>query len=405
MDLLPTVGGQTALNLTLDLARAGVLQKHGVRLIGAGVDAIQKAESREEFKKAIQKLGLGLPRSNFCNTMEEARSFIDETGLPVIVRPSFTLGGAGGGFAHTKEEFEELARSALKISPVGQILVEESIRGWKEFELEVMRDTNDNVVVICSIENLDPMGVHTGDSITVAPQQTLTDREYQDMRDAGLAIIREIGVDTGGANIQFAVNPENGDLVVIEMNPRVSRSSALASKATGYPIAKVAALLAVGYTLDEIPNDITKTTKASFEPSIDYVVVKVPRFTFEKFPGAKDSLDSQMRSVGETMSIGRTFRESSVRTETSRNSPNTGGSGATNSSRHFPNESPSPVRGVFLPSRPPWSPLRTTPPCPSTRREFTNSPESTPGFCTRYGTWPVWSASMPTPKYGTTRMP
>ena len=308
--LLPTVGGQTALNLTLDLARAGVLQKHGVRLIGAGVDAIQKAESREEFKKAIQKLGLGLPRSNFCNTMEEARSFIDETGLPVIVRPSFTLGGAGGGFAHTKEEFEELARSALKISPVGQILVEESIRGWKEFELEVMRDTNDNVVVICSIENLDPMGVHTGDSITVAPQQTLTDREYQDMRDAGLAIIREIGVDTGGANIQFAVNPENGDLVVIEMNPRVSRSSALASKATGYPIAKVAALLAVGYTLDEIPNDITKTTKASFEPSIDYVVVKVPRFTFEKFPGAKDSLDSQMRSVGETMSIGRTFRES-----------------------------------------------------------------------------------------------
>ncbi len=308
--ILPTVGGQTALNLTMELHDKGILEKYGIQLIGAGVKAIRKAESREEFKQAMLSIGMRLPESELCNDFETADAFRRARGLPLIIRPSFTLGGAGGGIAFTQEEFELLSQSGLSASPIHQILVEQSIIGWKEFELEVMRDTADNVVIVCSIENVDPMGVHTGDSITVAPQQTLTDKQYQLMRDAAIAIIREIGVDTGGSNIQFGVNPANGEMVVIEMNPRVSRSSALASKATGFPIAKIAALLAVGYTLDEIQNDITGVTPASFEPTIDYVVTKVPRFTFEKFPGSNDTLGSQMKSVGETMSIGRTFRES-----------------------------------------------------------------------------------------------
>ncbi len=308
--LLPTVGGQTALNLALDLNHAGVLDRYGVRLIGASVEAIHRAESREEFKACMEKIGQRVPRSALCNTVQSARAFRRVQGLPLIIRPSFTMGGTGGGVAFTEEEFERLIRDGIKASPTSQILVEESIVGWKEFELEVMRDSADNVVIVCSIENLDPMGVHTGDSITIAPQQTLTDPQYQLMRDAALDIIRVIGVDTGGSNIQFGVNPANGEMVVIEMNPRVSRSSALASKATGFPIAKIAALLAVGYRLDEIPNDITKETPASFEPTIDYVVTKVPRFTFEKFPGSSNVLGSQMKSVGEAMSIGRTFKES-----------------------------------------------------------------------------------------------
>ncbi len=308
--ILPTVGGQTALNLVMDLHSSGFLEKSGVKLIGANVAAIRKAESREEFKLAMQKIGMGLPESVFCSDEGTALDFRAKIGLPLIIRPSFTLGGAGGGIAFTDDEFVHMVRYGLKASPVNQILVEQSLLGWKEFELEVMRDSADNVVIVCSIENLDPMGVHTGDSITIAPQQTLTDPQYQVMRDAAIAIIREIGVDTGGSNIQFAVNPANGDMIVIEMNPRVSRSSALASKATGFPIAKIAALLAVGYTLDEIQNDITRTTPASFEPSIDYVVTKVPRFTFEKFPGSNDTLGSMMKSVGETMAIGRTFKES-----------------------------------------------------------------------------------------------
>jgi len=308
--ILPTVGGQTALNLVMELHRSGYLEKSGIKLIGANVQAIEKAESREEFKKAMKKIGMSLPDSELCSDLQTALDFRAKTGLPLIIRPSFTLGGMGGGIAFTDEEFEEISKSGINASPTGQILVERSILGWKEFELEVMRDLADNVVIICSIENLDPMGVHTGDSITIAPQQTLTDRQYQKMRDAAIDIIREIGVDTGGSNIQFAVNPANGDMVVIEMNPRVSRSSALASKATGFPIAKIAALLAVGYTLDEIKNDITRVTPASFEPTIDYVVTKVPRFTFEKFPGSLDTLGSQMKSVGEAMSIGRTFKES-----------------------------------------------------------------------------------------------
>ena len=308
--ILPTVGGQTALNLVMDLHNSGFLEKSGVKLIGANVEAIRKADCREEFTLAMQKIGMGLPDSIFCSSAADALAFRKRIGLPLIIRPSFTLGGAGGGIAFTDEEFEHLVHYGLKASPVTQILVEQGLLGWKEFELEVMRDSADNVVIVCSIENLDPMGVHTGDSITIAPQQTLTDPQYQIMRDAAIAIIREIGVDTGGSNIQFSVNPKNGEMIVIEMNPRVSRSSALASKATGFPIAKIAALLAVGYTLDEIQNDITQTTPASFEPSIDYVVTKVPRFTFEKFPGSNDTLGSMMKSVGETMSIGRTFKES-----------------------------------------------------------------------------------------------
>jgi len=308
--LLPTIGGQTGLNLALDLAQAGVLDRHGVRLIGASVEAIKRAEDRDQFKETIRSIGLDLPKSGYVKTIEDARRIKDEIGLPLILRPSRTLGGMGGGFAYTEEEFEANVRWGLEASPIHEILVEESIAGWKEFELEVMRDTMDNVVIVCSIENFDPMGVHTGDSITVAPAQTLTDKEYQVMRDAAVAIIRAIGVDTGGSNIQFAVHPETGRLVVIEMNPRVSRSSALASKATGFPIAKIAAKLAVGYTLDELRNDITRETPACFEPTIDYVVTKIPRFTFEKFPQAKDVLGPQMKSVGEAMAIGRTFKES-----------------------------------------------------------------------------------------------
>jgi len=307
--LLPTLGGQTALNLAVELKKAGVLDRFGVELIGADVEAIEKAEDRELFKKCMEEIGLEVPKSIYVGDIETARKFIHEVGFPVIIRPSFTLGGTGGGIAYNSEEFEELMRFALEISPVHKVLVEESVIGWKEFELEVMRDKKDNVVIICSIENFDPMGVHTGDSITVAPQQTLTDKEYQRMRDAAIKIIRKIGVETGGANIQFAVHPETGRMLAIEMNPRVSRSSALASKATGFPIAKIAAKLAVGYTLDEIPNDITKETPASFEPTIDYVVVKIPRFDFEKFKNVDETLTTQMKSVGEVMSIGRDFKE------------------------------------------------------------------------------------------------
>ncbi|MEQ9617663.1 MAG: carbamoyl-phosphate synthase large subunit [Deltaproteobacteria bacterium] len=308
--LLPTLGGQTALNLAVDLAESGVLDKYGVELIGARLPAIKKAEDRKLFKEAMLKMGLDVPQSGIARSMDEAWQVVEDIGFPVIIRPSFTLGGSGGSVAYNREEFREFAKSGLDLSPVTEILIEESVLGWKEYELEVMRDGMDNVVIICSIENFDPMGVHTGDSITVAPSQTLTDKEYQKMRDASIAIIREIGVDTGGSNIQFGLNPEDGRMVVIEMNPRVSRSSALASKATGFPIAKIAAKLAVGYTLDEISNDITKYTPASFEPTIDYVVVKIPRFTFEKFPQTDFSLTTQMKSVGEVMAIGRTFKES-----------------------------------------------------------------------------------------------
>ena len=307
--LLPTMGGQTALNTAVQLAERGVLQKYKVQLIGASYDAIRKAENREAFKQAMERIGLRTPTSAIARTREEALRAMDIVGFPAIVRPSFTLGGTGGNIAYNREEFEQYAEWGLNASPVNEILVERSVIGWKEFELEVMRDRMDNVVIVCSIENFDAMGIHTGDSITVAPAQTLTDKEYQVMRDASLRIMREIGVDTGGSNIQFGVNPVDGELVVIEMNPRVSRSSALASKATGFPIAKIAAKLAVGYTLDEIPNDITRVTKASFEPSIDYVVVKLPRFAFEKFPGADPTLTTQMKSVGEAMAIGRTFKE------------------------------------------------------------------------------------------------
>ncbi len=308
--LLPTLGGQTALNTAVDAAKMGILDRYGVELIGAKLPAIQKAEDRAEFKEAMQRIGLDLPRSGYAHNLAEALHVVDEVGFPAIIRPSFTLGGAGAAVAYNREEYERYVQWGLEQSPVTEVLVEESVLGWKEYELEVMRDLADNVVIICSIENLDPMGVHTGDSITVAPAQTLTDKEYQVMRDAAIAVIREIGVDTGGSNIQFGVDPATGRMVVIEMNPRVSRSSALASKATGFPIAKIAAKLAVGYTLDEIPNDITRETPASFEPTIDYVVTKVPRFAFEKFPKADATLTTQMKSVGEVMSIGRTFKES-----------------------------------------------------------------------------------------------
>ena len=308
--ILPTVGGQTALNAAVALAERGILDKYGVRLIGANLTAIKKGEDRDLFRQAMTRIGLECPRSNVCHTLEEAEAAVKQTGIPAVVRPAFTLGGTGGGIAYNIEEFRELAAWGLSQSPTTEILVEESVLGWKEYELEVVRDLKDNVVIVCSIENLDPMGVHTGDSITVAPAQTLTDREYQRLRDAAIRIIREIGVDTGGSNIQFAISPFDGRILVIEMNPRVSRSSALASKATGFPIAKIAAKLAVGYSLDELTNDITGTTPASFEPSIDYVVTKIPRFAFEKFPGAVDELTTQMKSVGEIMSIGRTFRES-----------------------------------------------------------------------------------------------
>jgi carbamoyl-phosphate synthase large subunit len=307
--LLPTVGGQTALNLAIALSDAGVLEQFGVEMIGANREAIKVAENRLLFKQAMDEAGLQMPRGGFAKSWDEAREIVARTGYPAIIRPSFTLGGTGGGTAYNPEEFEEIVRGGLAASPIHEVLIEESILGWKEFELEVMRDLADNVVIICSIENFDPMGVHTGDSITVAPAQTLTDREYQLMRDMAIKIIRKVGVETGGSNIQFGVNPENGDIRVIEMNPRVSRSSALASKATGFPIAKIAAKLAVGYTLDEIPNDITRKTPASFEPTIDYVVAKIPKWDFEKFREAEDVLGTQMKSVGEVMAIGRTFKE------------------------------------------------------------------------------------------------
>jgi len=307
--LLPTLGGQTGLNTAIRLCQMGVLKKFNVQMIGADEKAIHKAEDREQFKKAMRKIGLDLPRSGTAHTLDEALKLAQEIGLPCVIRPGFTMGGTGGGIAYNIEEFEEIVRRGLMHSLNSEVLVEESLEGWKEYELEVMRDRKDNVVIICSIENFDPMGVHTGDSITVAPAQTLTDKEYQRMRDAAIAIIREIGVETGGSNIQFGVNPETGRLIVIEMNPRVSRSSALASKATGFPIAKIAAKLAVGYTLDELPNDITRNTPACFEPTIDYCVVKIPRFAFEKFPAANSTLGTQMKSVGEVMAIGRTFKE------------------------------------------------------------------------------------------------
>jgi carbamoyl-phosphate synthase large subunit len=307
--LLPTLGGQTGLNTAVEVADRGVLETYGVKMIGATRDAIHKAEDRKLFKQAMLDINLELPKSGLAYSMDEARQIANDVGLPCVIRPSFTLGGHGGGIAWTNEEFEVIAARGLEYSHIHEILVEESVIGWKEYELEVMRDKKDNVVIVCSIENFDPMGVHTGDSITVAPAQTLTDKEYQRMRDAAIAVIREIGVETGGSNIQFAINPKDGRMVVVEMNPRVSRSSALASKATGFPIAKIAAKLAVGYTLDEIPNDITKETPACFEPTIDYCVVKIPRWTFEKFPEADESLTTQMKSVGEAMSIGRTFKE------------------------------------------------------------------------------------------------
>ncbi|MBI1804753.1 MAG: carbamoyl-phosphate synthase large subunit [Ignavibacteriae bacterium] len=307
--ILPTMGGQTALNIAVALAESGVLEKYNVELIGAKLPAIKKAENRELFQKTMQEIGLETPKGAFVRSIDEAIHFAEEAGFPIILRPSFTLGGTGGGTAFNIEEYRIKVEHALAASPIHETLVEESVIGWKEFELEVMRDLKDNVVIICSIENLDPMGVHTGDSITVAPAQTLTDKEYQHMRDAAIKIIRAIGVETGGSNIQFAVDPDNGKMLVIEMNPRVSRSSALASKATGFPIAKIAAKLSVGYTLDEIPNDITKKTPASFEPTIDYTVVKIPRWDFEKFKGVDDTLGVQMKSVGEAMAFGRTFKE------------------------------------------------------------------------------------------------
>ncbi|MFZ4378653.1 MAG: carbamoyl-phosphate synthase large subunit, partial [Polynucleobacter sp.] len=316
--ILPTMGGQTALNCALDLHRHGVLEKYGCELIGASPEAIDKAEDRQKFKDAMTKIGLGSAKSGIAHSMDEAHEvqqrIQQETGgsdFPVVIRPSFTMGGSGGGIAYNREEFEEICKRGLDLSPTRELLIEESLLGWKEFEMEVVRDRNDNCIIVCSIENLDPMGVHTGDSITVAPAQTLTDKEYQIMRNASIAVLREIGVDTGGSNVQFSINPEDGRMIVIEMNPRVSRSSALASKATGFPIAKIAAKLAVGYTLDELKNDITGgATPASFEPSIDYVVTKIPRFAFEKFPQADSRLTTQMKSVGEVMAIGRTFQES-----------------------------------------------------------------------------------------------
>lgn len=310
--ILPTMGGQTALNAAMELYEKGILEKYNVELIGAKVDSIRKAESRELFHDAMIKIGLDVAKGKFIHAFSEAKEFAEETGFPIIIRPSFTLGGTGGGIAYNIEEFETIVNRGLDASPTNEVLIEESLIGWKEFELEVMRDVNDNFVVICSIENFDPMGVHTGDSITVAPSQTLSDKQYQELRDAAKKIISEIGVETGGSNIQFSVNPETGSVIVIEMNPRVSRSSALASKATGFPIAKIAAKLAVGYTLDEIPNDITKTTPSCFEPVIDYVVVKIPRWDFDKFRSTSqdnDVLGVQMKSVGEVMSIGRNFKE------------------------------------------------------------------------------------------------
>ncbi|NCW31507.1 MAG: carbamoyl-phosphate synthase large subunit, partial [Alphaproteobacteria bacterium] len=308
--LLPTMGGQTALNTALSLYNDGTLEKYGVEMIGARTASIEMAEDRELFRLAMQRIGLECARASTVNNFEDALTALDKVGLPAIIRPSFTLGGEGGGVAYNRAEFETIVSNGLRLSPVSEVLIEESLLGWKEFEMEVVRDTTDNCIIICSIENIDPMGVHTGDSVTVAPALTLTDKEYQVLRDASLAVLREIGVDTGGSNVQFAVCPDTGRVIVIEMNPRVSRSSALASKATGFPIAKVAAKLAVGYRLDELVNDITGVTPASFEPTIDYVVTKIPRFTFEKFAGAEQNLSTSMKSVGEAMAVGRSFEES-----------------------------------------------------------------------------------------------
>src|SRR6516164_1262863 len=307
--VLPTLGGQTALNLAMELARTGVLERHGIEMIGANADVIDKAESRERFRQAMERIGIECPCSQLVRCVDEALAALERVGLPAIIRPSFTLGGEGGGIATTRAELIETVERGLALSPLGQVLVEESLLGWKEYEMEVVRDHADNCIIVCSIENVDPMGIHTGDSITVAPALTLTDKEYQRLRNASIACLREIGVDTGGSNVQFAVNPADGRMVIIEMNPRVSRSSALASKATGFPIAKIAAKLAVGYRLDEINNDITRKTPACFEPTIDYVVAKIPKWAFEKFPGADTTLGTQMKSVGEVMAIGRTFKE------------------------------------------------------------------------------------------------
>ena len=309
--LLPTMGGQTALNCALDLVRHGVLDEYKVQLIGASEEAIDKAENRDKFRLLMQEIGLEMPRSMIAHNLDEAVLAVEHLGFPAIIRPSFTMGGAGGGIAYNLEEFNSICQRGLDLSPTRELLIDESVLGWKEYEMEVVRDRNDNCIIVCSIENLDPMGVHTGDSITVAPAQTLTDKEYQRMRDAAIKVLRAVGVDTGGSNVQFAVNPEDGRLLVIEMNPRVSRSSALASKATGFPIAKIAALLAVGYTLDELKNDITEgKTPASFEPTLDYVVTKIPRFNFDKFPQTPKTLTTQMKSVGEVMAIGANFQES-----------------------------------------------------------------------------------------------
>src|ERR1700733_2777837 len=319
--VLPTLGGQTALNAAVELHEAGILAKYGVELIGAGIDTIRAGEDRKRFKDIVTGLGSEVPRSHICHTMDECLAAAADLGYPVVLRPSFTLGGSGSGIARSEGDLRRLAGAGLDASPVTEVLLEESILGWKEFELELMRDRHDNVVVVCSIENIDPMGVHTGDSVTVAPAMTLTDREYQHMRDVAIAVVRAVGVDTGGCNIQFAVHPGTGRMVVIEMNPRVSRSSALASKATGFPIAKIAARLAIGYTLDEIRNDITGQTPASFEPALDYVVVKIPRFAFEKFPGADTTLTTHMKSVGEAMAIGRSFAEALQKAQRSLESP------------------------------------------------------------------------------------
>ena len=308
--VLPTLGGQTALNVALELYDSGALDRHGSKLIGASAQAIRKAEDREWFKRSMEEIGLESARSATVHSLEEGRQVRNEIGLPCVLRPSFTLGGSGGGIAYNREEFERMVAAAIELSPIHSVLIEESLIGWREFEMEVMRDCADNAVIVCAIENFDPMGIHTGDSITVAPAQTLTDKEYQRMRDASIAILRKIGVETGGSNVQFAVHPQTGRMIVIEMNPRVSRSSALASKATGFPIAKIAAKLAVGYRLDEIRNDITRLTPACFEPTLDYVVTKIPRWAFEKFPEADSTLTTQMKSVGEVMAIGRTFKES-----------------------------------------------------------------------------------------------
>src|SRR4051794_12485717 len=342
--LLPTLGGQTALNLAKALHEDGTLERCGVELIGANYDAIHRAEDREQFDRTMHEAGLRTARNTIATSVPDARAALEAFGLPLIIRPAFTLGGRGGGIARTPEDVERIVRRGLDASPIGQVLIDESVLGWGEFELEVMRDGADNVVIVCSIENVDPMGVHTGDSVTVAPQQTLTDRQYQMLRDQAIAVIRAVGVETGGSNVQFAVNPATDEIVVIEMNPRVSRSSALASKATGFPIAKIAARLAVGYTLDEIPNDITRRTPASFEPALDYVVVKWPRFAFEKFPGVDARLTTHMKSVGEVMAIGRTFRQAFAKAMRSRELDATAPSGVASEELLESLESPSAER-------------------------------------------------------------